>query len=92
MRPTFRVTDTVTFSLRLPPRFPRRADVDDCNAKRLAELPGKQHIFSAMDTTGFDVNGFPVPPSEAKELLERLVAVSTLSLKVPRLFLYFYLI
>jgi hypothetical protein len=63
-------------------RFPRRKDVDDANARRLAALNSEKKTYFAHDTGGRTDNGTPVSPQTATEMLEKLVAPQQLTLKV----------
>lgn len=63
-------------------RYPLRYQVETANAKRLNLLPSPSHNYSANDTPGTDIRGFPMPRQQAQQLLDRLVAVKELTLKV----------
>ncbi|KAF4623088.1 hypothetical protein D9613_002070 [Agrocybe pediades] len=61
--------------------FPKRQEVEDYNNRRLAELTGPAYQFPASDEAGSDINGMPIPFTNAADLLLRMIALPTLSLK-----------
>lgn len=63
-------------------RFPLRREVESCNNNRLAALAGPDHTFNSVDSAGYDVNDRPISVESAHNLLDRLVAPSTITLKV----------
>jgi ATP-dependent DNA helicase PIF1 len=64
--------------------FPLRAEVEYGNNKRLAELKGCIEKYQAMDSSGYDVAGYPIDIKQAVQLLDRLVALQEISLKASR--------
>ncbi|THH11770.1 hypothetical protein EW145_g431 [Phellinidium pouzarii] len=62
--------------------FPLRREVETANASRLSSLPGPSHTYRALDIAGIDIRGHPITLQQAEKLLERLIAVKSLTLKV----------
>ncbi|KAF8078245.1 hypothetical protein FPV67DRAFT_1403702, partial [Lyophyllum atratum] len=72
--------------------FPLRKLVEGCNNSRLKALPDPPQVYRSTDRAGYDYRNKPIPVDSAANLLERLVAVSQLTLKVrPRLLNCYYL-
>ncbi|KAF8912955.1 hypothetical protein CPB84DRAFT_490815 [Gymnopilus junonius] len=61
--------------------FPLRREVESCNNSRLKELPGPKHNYPAMDHAGYDIYGNPIERESAELLLDRINALSIISLK-----------
>lgn len=64
------------------PRYPLRREVEEANSSRLASLPGPAHTYTALDIEGHDIRGRRLSPEQAQRLLDRLVALKTITLKV----------
>lgn len=62
--------------------FPLRREVESCNNNRLAALAGPDHTFISVDSAGYDVKNQPISVESAQNLLDRLIAPSTITLKV----------
>jgi ATP-dependent DNA helicase PIF1 len=65
-----------------PYSYPLRAEVENCNNKRLDELTGSIQEYKAVDSAGYDVHGVHIPFEQASQLLQRMVAPQEISLKV----------
>jgi len=63
-------------------RFPLRREVESCNNNRLAALACPDHTFISVDSAGYDFKNEPISVESAQNLLDRLVAPSTITLKV----------
>ena len=63
-------------------RFPLRSQVQECNRRRLRELPGPSVTYQAMDSAGYDVDGNRIPREQAFRLLDRLIALNEITVKV----------
>jgi hypothetical protein len=55
------------------------------NETKLSKLPGKAHIYHAIDVPGIDGDGNPVSQEQTVNLLDRLNAPESLMLKVSPL-------
>jgi hypothetical protein len=66
----------------LPRRYPLKREVESCNNRRLNALQGPEHTYCSVDSAGYDVHLEPIPDDSANQLLDRLIAVSKITLKV----------
>jgi hypothetical protein len=64
-----------------PNRYPLKAEVEGFNNEEIAKLPGHEFRYESVDSGGFDPYHEPVPDSGVRQLLERMIAVSSLTLK-----------
>lgn len=62
--------------------FPLRAEVESCNNTRLAALPGALQTYRAVDAVGWDIANQRLTASEAKPLLDGLIAPAEVSVKI----------
>jgi hypothetical protein len=69
-------------------RYPLKREVESCNNRRLVALEGPDHTYNSVDSAGYDVHQEPIPDESAKQLLDRLIAVSKITLKVRILALH----
>ena len=63
-------------------RFPLRREVESCNNSRLNALASPERTYHAVDSAGYDVYDVPISGDSANQLLDRLIAVSRITLKV----------
>lgn len=62
--------------------YPLKAEVEGFNNEEIAKLSGHEFRYESVDSGGFDPYHEPVPEPSVRQLLERMIAVSSLTLKV----------
>jgi hypothetical protein len=72
----------------MPTRYPLKREVESCNNRRLNALISPQHTYCSMDRAGYDVQHKPITRDSANQLLDRMIAVSTITLKVKTYLLW----
>lgn len=66
----------------LPARYPLKREVESCNNRRLNALTGTEYTYRSVDSAGYDVQHNPITRDNANQLLDRMTAVSEVTLKV----------
>jgi ATP-dependent DNA helicase PIF1 len=63
-------------------RYPLKREVESWNNRRLNALSGKEHIYHSVDSAGYDVYDNLLSKDDADQLLDRMIAVPSITLKV----------